>query len=478
MSHINGRTPPVTYATVSHCWGTSKTPKLRSTNIKKFNDEGIHIETLPASYKEAIYYAMELNIAYLWVDCLCIIQDSSEDWLQQAALMNLVYGNCEVCIALLGAAENNGASFSQRSVNLLRPLHLSAQWDGQGVQDYYLVNEMSIQEITTSVLESRGWVVQETFLAPRVLYLGSTQVWFQCGQGVACETYPGWYPYLWNTTRQSEVESQESLHLVWESTVERYSRARFTFLSDRVIAFSGITNHFGERLDDEPFAGAWKSQLPKQLLWQVPQEYSAHRLRPLRAPTWSWMSVEGTVRFVHRPELAEKDSEKALCHLVNIDVESARTDDRTHILKGSIRLQGSLHQVKIREDRHATNLPVESTMASAPVRDHFGEKVTSARWFPDEKDEKKTLFITFQDSQEGDMSMVADPNVQDLNPEDAFCLPIMEWRQEGFPFTSGIVVERSEIKEGSFARIGMYETTGEEEKSWFPTSELQTITII
>ena len=33
----------------------------------------------------------QLGLAYLWVDSLCIIQDSKDGWLNEAALMNKIY---------------------------------------------------------------------------------------------------------------------------------------------------------------------------------------------------------------------------------------------------------------------------------------------------------------------------------------------------------------------------------------------------
>jgi hypothetical protein len=44
--------------------------------------------------------------------------------------------------------------------------------------------------ITSGVLNSRGWVFQERLLAPRVLYFGHDQIFWECRQRRACEAYP------------------------------------------------------------------------------------------------------------------------------------------------------------------------------------------------------------------------------------------------------------------------------------------------
>lgn len=67
------------YATLSHCWGDVPTIKTETESIRLRRD-GIPLETLPKTFCEAIQVCRKLGMPYLWIDSLCIIQDSKGDW--------------------------------------------------------------------------------------------------------------------------------------------------------------------------------------------------------------------------------------------------------------------------------------------------------------------------------------------------------------------------------------------------------------
>lgn len=63
-----------------------------------------------------------LNIPYLWVDALCIIQDSLEDREREAAKMQLVYQGAALTISALGAPDSKtGFIASRRGFSVMMP---------------------------------------------------------------------------------------------------------------------------------------------------------------------------------------------------------------------------------------------------------------------------------------------------------------------------------------------------------------------
>ncbi|KAI0967648.1 heterokaryon incompatibility protein-domain-containing protein [Xylaria arbuscula] len=80
------------YAALSHCWGKqlSCTTTLGNINERKY---GIPWTELPATFQDAILYCIELEIHYLWIDALCILQDSSIDWQVESSRMAQIYQN-------------------------------------------------------------------------------------------------------------------------------------------------------------------------------------------------------------------------------------------------------------------------------------------------------------------------------------------------------------------------------------------------
>jgi hypothetical protein len=66
------------YVTLSHCWGLIPITKLTHANFENFLHE-IDFNSLTKSFQDAIYITRALDCRYLWIDTLCIIQDSEQD---------------------------------------------------------------------------------------------------------------------------------------------------------------------------------------------------------------------------------------------------------------------------------------------------------------------------------------------------------------------------------------------------------------
>jgi hypothetical protein len=68
-----------TYLALSHCWGKDGVPlKTTKETVGKF-EQSIPFEDLPRTFREAVIITRKLNVRYLWIDSLCIIQDDSAD---------------------------------------------------------------------------------------------------------------------------------------------------------------------------------------------------------------------------------------------------------------------------------------------------------------------------------------------------------------------------------------------------------------
>jgi hypothetical protein len=68
------------------------------------------------TFEDAIFITSILDLEYLWIDSLCIIQDDEDDWRQELALMSTVYGNSYLNIAAVGAFD--GAKAASLKMNL------------------------------------------------------------------------------------------------------------------------------------------------------------------------------------------------------------------------------------------------------------------------------------------------------------------------------------------------------------------------
>jgi len=119
-------------------------------------------EALPRTFREAIQVIQLLGIFYLWIDCLCIIQDDFEDWKIESDRMTTVYGNSSLNIAASGANHGGDGLFFTR--NQVWQCQFTAR-NGQGLVLYNVASaDLERGSLESMPLTLRGWAVQERIL--------------------------------------------------------------------------------------------------------------------------------------------------------------------------------------------------------------------------------------------------------------------------------------------------------------------------
>lgn len=103
----------VPYAALSYCWGLKPKFRLLLSNHKSLKEK-IPIKELPKTFQDAIEIVRKLGIEYLWIDSLCIIQDSPEDWRRESSLMRDLFENCLCCIAATGSKSDEQGFLFER----------------------------------------------------------------------------------------------------------------------------------------------------------------------------------------------------------------------------------------------------------------------------------------------------------------------------------------------------------------------------
>jgi hypothetical protein len=96
---------------LSHCWGAVNITKLKSAILAQFRDI-IPLEWLPQTFSDALRITALLRYEYLWINSLCIIQNSTEDGNQQSDLMGTIYRNSVLTIAAVRAQDSHVGYFS------------------------------------------------------------------------------------------------------------------------------------------------------------------------------------------------------------------------------------------------------------------------------------------------------------------------------------------------------------------------------
>lgn len=91
------------YFTLSYVWGSKKYARLQSDNLIEMTTVGFEDDTkFHPSVSDTIVLMSSMKARYLWVDTLCIIQDSDADKLAQIDQMDAIYANSALTIVAAG----------------------------------------------------------------------------------------------------------------------------------------------------------------------------------------------------------------------------------------------------------------------------------------------------------------------------------------------------------------------------------------
>lgn len=156
---------------------------------------GFPSSELPKTFQDAIVVSRRLQIKYLWIDSLCILQDSPEDWKHESAQMHHVYGNAYVTIAADDSRDSSEGLFRVRPPFFVTPTIVTAAWNEVPSKKFIVIpRRFWSDSVAESPLNQRAWVLQERYLSPRIIHFGESQILWECRSLECCETFPHGIP--------------------------------------------------------------------------------------------------------------------------------------------------------------------------------------------------------------------------------------------------------------------------------------------
>ncbi|OAL04083.1 hypothetical protein IQ06DRAFT_345279 [Phaeosphaeriaceae sp. SRC1lsM3a] len=314
------------YVALTHRWGSGNLPRTLSTNIGR-RMKSMILDELTQTMQDAFSMTRRLGYEYIWIDALCIIQDSEEDWLREAARMSDVFSGGVVTIAVADAEDHSQGMFRPRPGRCMRPFAIPflertpyrERVDFQGEGEFYVfpnTSRVSAGPRQKGTLDTRGWILQEQVLSRRTLYFGAGEIFWDCNTVSASESSPIATSLLqdenpdetwaFKTIRRTISKAanvnilKQKLADVWMELIKNYSSRQLTHQGDRLVALQGILRPLSHLLHEEPVAGMWRSQLWRQLLWWISKQTvsgpsSVESGFP--APSWSWLCARGPITY-------------------------------------------------------------------------------------------------------------------------------------------------------------------------------------
>ncbi|KAI0687806.1 heterokaryon incompatibility protein-domain-containing protein, partial [Cerioporus squamosus] len=253
------------YAALTHCWGGEVPGQTILANVDA-RREAIDGTELPANFRDAIRITRELDIRYLWIDALCIIQDSDEHWRAEAAKMAAIYSGAAIVVSAMDSASS--------TAGILRPGRVSSV----RLDETHMVQKnlpLFQQDVASCPLNRRGWCMQERLLAPAILHYGAQQLFWECRayhayedgrlspQGGSLDGEVGKFI----TLRQNILLPPTDGWRVWYRLVSEYSSRALTRGSDKLPALAGAAAIFRKARGEGTYvAGLWKEDVVQGLV--------------------------------------------------------------------------------------------------------------------------------------------------------------------------------------------------------------------
>ncbi|POS69051.1 heterokaryon incompatibility protein, partial [Diaporthe helianthi] len=276
------------YLTLSHCWGGHASLQLTKSNLEALRED-IPIHELPALFKDALYMTAQLGVKYIWIDCLCILQDCRDDWEFEAARMGDVYQYARCGIAASGYRDGKTSLFKKRiPIPLLNfPLCMDRTLVANNVTAKYPermpINGLFVRSdthefddaVTKGPLNSRGWVAQERALSPGILHFTPKQMWWECKNHIFSESF-SYGDFFRDFERSSNPlhmdtafgQQEDYITWKWGKFVAFYAGTNLTVWSDRFPALRGIACQFATITGDNIIAGFWERDIIRSLAWR------------------------------------------------------------------------------------------------------------------------------------------------------------------------------------------------------------------
>ncbi|KAH8787792.1 heterokaryon incompatibility protein-domain-containing protein [Diaporthe sp. PMI_573] len=324
------------YAALSHCWGGPIDVVLTQDKLEAFQRR-LPVESLARNFQDALRICRELGVRYLWVDSLCIVQDSRDDWAAESSKMASIYSNAFVTISAMSSPGSSKGIFGEtntadtRDPTLSRAVTLKLSPESEEVIHALPAKSQDDPEDLASLYQEaplalRAWTLQETILSPRLIYYGKDRIYWRCFAGFqSADGVPDGFQFPDNRDIRlaSALQGLSEVAICpprdrWGlgqdkgdhyDLVEQYTSRNLTVPSDKLPAFSGLAERIHASLGGGYLAGLFTEDLQQGLLWKTTQDFDdidtettkdgedGTSLNQYRAPSWSWASKDRKVDF-------------------------------------------------------------------------------------------------------------------------------------------------------------------------------------
>ena len=174
---------PIRYLALSYTWGDRAIHERYFTTTETYKQHctAIPRKLLPNLFVDALTVTQNLGIRYLWIDALCIVQGERGDWEKEAERMRATFSAAYCVLPASRCTGTNDRFLAERQQHPSATIRDHGLAFSEDIDDFQL-------EVIDGTMNKRGWVLQERALARRTIYFAEKQTYWECGQGIRCET--------------------------------------------------------------------------------------------------------------------------------------------------------------------------------------------------------------------------------------------------------------------------------------------------
>lgn len=185
----------VEYATLCYVW-QEKSVTLTTDRLQQAQ-QGLQRQMLPEAVQSGIQAAQNLGYRYIWIDSLCILQDSEDDKRSECAKMASVYRNGALTIVLdqIDQRRSEQPALIEMIPGIVLPnanATAPAQHASKTSNRPSVSATLPVSDFVTSGFgwDTRAWALQERLLSHRLLHLCEGQLYWECNSLKASDTFP------------------------------------------------------------------------------------------------------------------------------------------------------------------------------------------------------------------------------------------------------------------------------------------------
>lgn len=170
----------IRYIALSHRWGDMPYGTITTQNNLEQRQMKIPMDELPLSFRNAIAITSALGCTYLWIYSLCILQGPDGDFSEEADKMQTTFDGA-YCVLAVCNAKSAKVSFLENRESRSKCVKIGDIFVSPITIDFE-------RDFLHSPIAQRGWGLQERALARRTIYFTDNQTYWECGEGIRCET--------------------------------------------------------------------------------------------------------------------------------------------------------------------------------------------------------------------------------------------------------------------------------------------------